>query len=152
MVALLVLGIGVAAQAQTPAASLITVEHPWARATPLRAKTGAAYMTLMNNGPSSDRLLGASTSLADKVQFHKATEENGIARMRELRVIEIPPGDKLILKPGDIHVMMVGLKEPLIEGKTFPLTLEFERAGKISVVVSIAGVGAMDHDMGKTKH
>lgn len=109
-------------------------------------------MTLMNNGPSSERLLGASTSLADKVQFHKATEENGIARMRELRVIEIPPGDKLILKPGDIHVMMVGLKEPLIEGQTFPLTLEFERAGKISVVVSIAGVGAMDHDMGKTKH
>ena len=149
---LLLLGISAPAQAQTPTATLVVVERPWARATPAGAKTGAAYLTVTNNGKSTEHLVGASTPVADKVQFHEATEENGIARMRELRTIEIAPAGKVILKPGHIHVMMIGLKEPLKEGQTFPLTLEFEKAGKVGVVVSVARVGGMDRDMDKIKH
>ena len=149
---LLVVSIGAYAWAQSPDARSISVEQPWARATPAGARTGAAYLTLTNNAISTERLMGATTPVAETVQFHKVTGKDGIVRMRELRSIDIASGDKLMLKPGNIHIMMVGLKQPLRQGQMFPLTLEFEKAGTIEVVVSVAGVGAMKHGMGDTKH
>src|SRR6516164_4279509 len=103
----------------------VTVEQAWARATPGGARTGAAYMTLINNGTSTDQLLSATTPVADQVQFHKNTEDNGVSRMREVHNVELSPGGKIIFKPGDMHMMIVGLKQPLQEGQTFPLTLQF---------------------------
>ena len=139
----LALLIGGQLHAQPPGSNPITVEHPWARATPGGATTGAAYMTLTNGGDTADQLLGATTPVADKVQFHKQTEENGVERMRELRTVEIPSKGKVTFKPGDMHIMMIGLKQPLNEGHSFPLTLTIEKAGKTEVVVSVAKIGAM---------
>ena len=138
----LALIIGGQARAHAPGATTVAVEQPWARATPAGAKTGAAYATLINNGSSTDRLLGATTPAAEKVQFHKETEDKGISRMRELRTVEIGPQGKVVFKPGDMHIMLVGLKQPLKQGETIPLTLTFEKAGKIDVKVSVARVGA----------
>ena len=150
LIAFIVSGQG---QAQTSAPSTIRVENAWARATPAGAKAGAAYVAVINNGGSADRLLSATTPLAQEIQFHKETEDNGISRMRELRTVEIDPGAKVIFKPGDMHMMMVGLKQPLKEGETFPLTLVFEKAGKINVTVSVAKVGAMQSgDMKSMMH
>ena len=141
------------AQAQASASDTIHVENAWARATPARAKTGAAYVAVINNGGTSDRLLSAATPLAQEVQFHRETEDNGISRMRELHAVEIDPGAKVIFKPGDMHMMMVGLKQPLKEGETFPLTLTFEKSGKIDVTVTVAKVGAMQSgDMKSMMH
>jgi len=139
--------------AQTSAASMVVVQQPWARATPGGAKTGAAYMTLINNGASADRLLSATTPLADQVQFHKETEDNGVSRMREVRNVELEPGAKIVFKPGEMHMMLVGLKQPLIEGQALPLTLQFERAGNIDVTMPIEKVGAMHReDIGMMMH
>ena len=123
----------------------ITVEQAWARATPGGARTGAAYMTLMNSGASADRLLSATTPVADQIQFHKETEDNGVSRMREVHSVEISPGGKVIFKPSEMHIMIIGLKQPLKEGQAFPVTLQFEKAGKIDVTVPIEKVGAMRH-------
>ena len=145
---LLALSLSNQTHAQT-STNTITVEQAWARASPGGARTGAAYMTLMNSGASADRLLSATTPVADQVQFHKQTEDNGVSRMREVRNVELPPGGKIIFKPGDMHMMIIGLKQPLKEGQTFPLTLQFEKAGHIDVSVAIEKVGAMKHeDMG----
>jgi periplasmic copper chaperone A len=143
---LLVLCVGGAARAQTSAASTIVVEQPFARATPKGAMTGAAYMTLLNNGASADRLVGATTPVADKVQFHQASEENGVSRMREVPSVDLEPAAKVSFKPGEMHMMIVGLKQPLVQGQTFPLALQFEKAGNIEVTVPIQGIGAMQHD------
>jgi copper(I)-binding protein len=141
------------AHAQTSAASTVVVEQPWARATPKGAKTGAAYMTLINNGASVDRLMSATTPLADQVQFHKETEDNGVSRMREVRNVELEPGAKIVFKPGEMHMMLVGLKQPLIEEQALPLTLQFERAGNIDVTMPIEKIGAMHReDMGTMMH
>ena len=129
--------------AQTSGSNTIIIEHPWARATPAGAKTAAAYVTLINTGPSADRLLGATSPVTDKIQFHKESEENGVARMRELQTVEVAAGAKVSFKPGDMHMMMVGLKQPLKEGQTIPLALRFEKAGNIDVTASVAKVGAM---------
>jgi copper(I)-binding protein len=150
---LVALCLGGEPHAQTSAANMVVVQQPWARATPGGAKTGAAYMTLINDGASADRLLSATTPLADQVQFHKATEDNGVSRMREVHNVELEPGAKITFKPGEMHMMLVGLKEPLIEGKTLPLTLQFERAGSVNVTLPIEKVGAMQHeDMGTMMH
>ncbi|SRR5258708_4952935 len=150
---LLLLLSGGQAYAQTSGQNTIVVERPWARATPAGAKTGAAYVTLVNNGGSGDGLLSAATPVADQVQFHSASEENGVSRMREMRTVEVPPGVRVAFSPGGLHIMLVGLKQPLKEGQTFPLTLTFEKAGKIDVMVSVAKVGAMQGgDMGTMNH
>ena len=134
--------------AQTAVPNPVAVEQPWARATPKGAKTAAAYMILTNNSRSAEKLLSATSPMADKIQFHEETEENGVARMRELRGIEIAPGTKIAFKPGSMHMMMVGLKQPLKQGETFPLTLHFEHAGEIEISVPVSKVGAMgQHDM-----
>ena len=141
------------AQAQTSAASAIHVENAWARATPARAKTAAAYVTVTNTGRSADRLLSATTPVAQTVQFHKESEENGISRMRALPSVELDPGTKVVFKPGDMHMMITGLKQPLKEGEIFPLTLKFEKAGKIEINVPVGKIGAMQHgDMSSMTH
>ena len=145
---LLALLISSKTHAQT-STNMITVEQAWARATPGGAQTSAVYMTLINNGASADRLVGAATSMADHVQFHKQTEDNGVSRMRDVKAVELEPGTKVIFKPGEMHMMIVGLKQPLKEGQTFPLTLLFEKADHVDVNVPIEKVGAMKHeDMG----
>jgi copper(I)-binding protein len=150
---LLALGFSAQLHAQTPGQNIIIVERLWARATPAGAKTGAVYVTLINNGSTGDRLLGATTPMADKVQFHSASEENGVSRMREMRTVEVAPGATVSFNPGDMHIMVVGLKQPLKEGQSFPLTLTFEKAGKEDVSVPVAKVGAMQHrDLGPMMH
>jgi copper(I)-binding protein len=98
---LLALAIGAQTRAQTADSKSIVVDHPWARATPGGAKTGAAYVTLINNGGVADRLLSATTPVADSVQFHSVSEEGGVSRMREMHGVEIAPGAKVTFSPGD---------------------------------------------------
>ena len=152
-IVLLVLLSGGSVYAQTSAQNTIVVERPWARATPAGARSGVVYVTLINNGSAGDSLLSAATPVADQVQFHSATEENGVSRMREMRTVDVTPGARVAFSPGGLHIMMVGLKQPLKEGQTFPLTLNFEKAGKIDVTVPVEKVGAMQGGgMGSMTH
>jgi hypothetical protein len=101
----------------------IAIEQPWA-ATPAGAKTGAVYMTLDNKSGIADRLTGASSDVADKLQIHEMKVENGVMQMREISGgLSIPAGGSVVLKPGSYHVMLIGLKRPLTAGEKFPLTL-----------------------------
>src|SRR5262249_25232761 len=126
---LLALAINGQVHAQTPDAKPIVVDHRWARATPAGAKTGAAYMTLVNNGSSGDRLLAAKTPVADAVQFHSVSEENGVSRMREMRAVEVPPGGKVAFSPGSMHIMVARPKPALKERQSFPLSPNLGQAG-----------------------
>jgi periplasmic copper chaperone A len=143
------IAIAPSAFAQGTGTSTIAVEQPWARATPAGAQTGAVYMTLDNKTSSADRLTGASSDVADKLQIHEMTVVNGVMQMRELtNGLPVPTGGSVTLKPGSYHVMLIGLKKPLTPGKTFPLTLIFEKAGNISVTVPVQAMGAMQDNKG----
>jgi copper(I)-binding protein len=133
--ALLIAG---AAAAQTGA---VEVTDAWARATPGKAENGAAYLTLESATP--DRLTGASTPVAKKAEFHTMTMEGGVMKMRPLAGIDLPAGQPVTLKPGAMHVMLLGLTESLHPGQSFPLTLYFEKAGTSEVTVAVAKAGAM---------
>jgi copper(I)-binding protein len=134
-------GIGHAALAQSSAPVEIT--HAWARATAATAKTGGAYLTIANKGASDDRLVAVAGTVAAKAELHVTSMDNGVMKMRPLPAVDIKAGGQAELKPGGMHIMLVGLAAPLKEGQTFPLTLTFEKAGKVEVTVTVEKAGAM---------
>lgn len=115
----------------------LTVTDAWARTTPPGATMGAVYFRLHNGSGKSDRLLKLKTPAAASATVHRTEIVEDIARMREVSVLHVAPGEKLEFEPGGLHVMLMGLKRPLKDGQVFELELLFEVAGprKVSVTV-----------------
>lgn len=126
-------GVAFSAGAHEVKAGGLVIEHPWARPTPPNATTGAVYMTIINEGDTPDRLIGADTDVAQKVEIHTHMMEDGIARMRPIEAIEISPGSPTRIEPGALHLMLIGLKEPLEAETAIALTLIFEHAGRVQI-------------------
>jgi periplasmic copper chaperone A len=115
----------------------LTVTNAWSRTTPPGVTVGVAYFTLKNDTGKSDRLLKISSPIAGKVQVHRTEILDGIARMREVAVLHVDAGQELKFEPNGMHLMLMGLKKPLVEGKAFELNLVFEVAGARSVKVTV---------------
>lgn len=118
----------------------LEVNNAWARATAGKADTGAAYVTVQS--PTTDRLVSASTPVAKKAELHTMSMQGMVMKMRPLSGLDIPAGQPVILKPGGEHIMLMGLNQPLRAGQTFPLTLDFEKAGSRTVTVTVEKAGA----------
>jgi hypothetical protein len=118
----------------------LEVDHAWARATPGKADNGAAYVTITS--PTADRLVSASTPVAKKAELHTMSMQGMVMKMRPISGVDIPAGQPVSLKPGGEHIMLMGLNEPLREGRSFPLTLDFEKAGPRTVTVTVEKAGA----------
>lgn len=130
----------------------IEIGHPWARATPAMSKNGGAYLTLHNMGKGDDALVSARGDIADKVELHTHLNDNGVMRMREVARVPVAAGQETALKPGSYHIMLIGLKKPLVEGERFPLVLTFDKAGEVKVEVVVDKVGAMGPAEAGAKH
>jgi copper(I)-binding protein len=126
-----------AALAQT---GQLEVNNAWARATPGKAENGAAYLTIQS--PTTDRLVSVSSPVAEKAELHTMSMAGMVMQMRPLAGLDIPAGRPVTLKPGGEHIMLLGLKQPLQEGESFPLTLNFERAGPLTVTAAVQKLGA----------
>ena len=121
----------------------LVITQAWSRATPKGAKTGGAYLTIENKGSTPDRLVGGSADFAGSVQVHEMSMTNGVMKMRPVENgLAIDPGKTVKLAPGGYHLMMMDLKQPLKRGDKVPVTLEFEKAGKVSVSLDVEGAGA----------
>ena len=144
------------AGASEPAATLggLHVMAPWARASIGAGKTAAVFFTLGNHG-AADRLVAVETPVAGKAALHGHMEQDGVMKMRPVAAVEVPPGGHAELAPGGLHVMLMGLEAPLAEGARFPLTLVFEKAGRIEVqvpVLSATAAGSKSHGHGSHGH
>ena len=115
----------------------VRIRHPWTRATPPGAKVGAGYFEIRNLGTTPDRLVGASSPVAERVELHVTTREGEIMKMRELKSLNVPARERLTLSPGGPHLMLVNLKQPLDKGGRVPVTLRFERAGEIPIELEV---------------
>jgi len=118
-------------------AGQLTVKSAWARATPPAVSVGVVYFQLENGSAKSDRLLKLSTPVAASASVHRTEVIEGIAQMREVAVLHVASGEKIEFAPGGYHVMLMGLKKPLVAGQKFELELLFEVAGLRKVTVTV---------------
>ena len=115
----------------------LTVKNPWSRPTPPVASAGAAYFVLDNSQGQDDRLLSAEADISARVELHTHLMDGDVMMMRKLDTIEVPAEQTIAFEPRGLHIMFIGLEGPLVEGETFPLTLNFEQAGAVTVEVAI---------------
>lgn len=121
------------------AAGEIKIDHPWARPSRIATIPAAVYFDILNNGNEQDRLVAATTERAAHVELH-VTEmnEDGIAKMRHLKEGIVAPADsRTSMETGAYHVMLIDLKGALVEGERFPMTLTFEKAGEVEVIINV---------------
>jgi len=129
------------AMVSVPAWAQVTVENPWARATPPGAKIAAGYMTVRNAAAAPDHLVSASSPAAEKVETHVTAKDGDIFKMREVKGYDIPAQGSFELKPGGAHLMLVNIKAPFKEGERIPLVLKFARAGEVRTELQVQAIG-----------
>jgi copper(I)-binding protein len=131
------------ARAEDVTAGDLVISQPWSRATPGGAKVAGGYLTIENKGAAPDRLVGGSVDVAARLEVHEMAMTNGVMTMRPLDAgLTIAPGKTVKFAPGGYHLMFFDLKSQLKQGDKVPVTLEFEKAGKIKVSFDVQGVGA----------
>lgn len=117
-------------------AAELSVTDAWARPTPPMARVGGVFLTL-TGGDREDRLLGASSPVADAVELHTHRLADGVAVMESVPAIPVPAGQTVVLQPGGLHIMLIGLGAPLKEGQNLTLNLRFAQAGEQSLQVPV---------------
>jgi copper(I)-binding protein len=120
-----------------PAWAQIEIENPWSRATTPGVKIAAGYMVIRNKSSAPDRLIGASSPLAARVETHVTVKDGEIMRMRQVKGYDIPANGSFELAPGGAHLMLVDIKQPFKEGDRIPLTLRFAKAGEVKTVLAV---------------
>lgn len=149
------------AQARFELGALV-IENPFSRASLPNQPVGGGFFTVTNTGTEDDRLIAASVApeMADHMEIHEMAMDGQVMKMRELpKGLPIAAGETVQLKPGGYHLMLMGLKQPLVEGETVAVTLTFEKAGSIEVPLAIGAPnakGGMGHGSpvgkGQMKH
>jgi copper(I)-binding protein len=128
-----------AALTALPAFAEITINDAYARASGMHAKAGAAFMVITNTGDSDDRLIAATSEAAMRVELHTHKDMgDGVMKMIEVEEgFAIPAGGEHALARGGDHVMFMGLTAPFEDGKMLSVTLEFEKAGTMTVEIPV---------------
>ena len=119
----------------SPAFAQVKVDSAWARSTVPGQQAGGGFMTLQS--AAADRLLGGTTPVAERLELHTMTMEGDVMKMRQIERIDLPAGQRVELKPGGLHVMFIGLKQPLTLGTKVPVTLKFEKAGELKIEMTV---------------
>lgn len=118
----------------------IQIDHVWSRAA-MAGHEGVVYLTITGTGVQ-DTLIGVTTPVAAKAELHQSFDDHGVMKMRSVPTLSIEPGKPVTLAPGGYHIMLMGLKQPLTQGDSFPVTLSFAKAGQVSATATVAKAGA----------
>lgn len=127
----------------SPALAQVSVDQPWMRATAPGAKVAGGFMTIQNQGAAPDRLVGATSPVAERVELHVHLHEGGVMKMQQVQGLDVPAKGQFVLKPGGAHLMFVNIKRQINQGEKIPVTLRFEKAGELKVDYVVGGLGAM---------
>jgi protein SCO1/2 len=122
--------------------SALAIESAWARAAG-RTGTSAVYLVIRNHSSQDDALLGARSDVAETVEVHRSFMDQGMMRMEPAGRVVVPARGILTLEPGGLHIMLIGLRRDLTEGTHLTVTLQFERAGPITVQVPVRAAAGM---------
>jgi copper(I)-binding protein len=120
----------------------IELDHVWTRATPPGAAVAAVYARIVAN--EADELVAISSPAAATAEIHATIESDGMVTMRPLTSVSLPSGIPVQFESGGLHIMLLGLHEPLIAGGTVPVTFTFKSAAPITVAADILAPGGSD--------
>ncbi|WP_300635601.1 copper chaperone PCu(A)C [Pseudomonas sp.] len=139
LLAALLLPVFSAANADEYKVGDLLVSDPWSQELPPSAPTVAAYFVIHNTGASPDRLLSVESAIAQKAELHEHVMQGGLMKMQQVPSVAVPAMGELTFAPMAYHVMLLGFENRslLADGKQFPLTLTFEKAGKVDVNVLV---------------
>ncbi|MBB3912941.1 DUF1775 domain-containing protein [Rhizobium fabae] len=99
---------------------------------------GGGFFTVKNNGNADDRLISVTSPVSGEVQIHAMETKDNVMRMRQLKDgVAIAAGETVKLEPGNLHLMFQKVKTPFKQGDTVPVTLTFEKAGKVDLVLQV---------------
>jgi len=116
----------------------VKVENAWTRATTPDNRTAAVYFTMRNTGQRQIDLIGVRTDRASIETLHQTTTDTkGVSRMSAKAELRIDPGDAVSFEPGGMHVMLIDVEKPLIEGEILPLRLKFYDGDDLTIDVPI---------------
>jgi len=124
------------------AAAKPTIERAWARATAPGVPVTAVYFTIRNPGSLADQVVTLSSPAGERAELHETKMSGGIMQMRQITHATVPAGGALALEPGGTHVMLIGLRSPLVPGATVPLVLTFRQAGEVRVNAVVLAPGS----------
>ncbi len=108
----------------------IHIDHAWSRAA-MAGREGVVYLTITDTG-APDTLTGVTTPVAAEAALHRSVDDHGVMKMRPVGALPIEPGKPVTLAPGGYHIMLMGLKQALKQGDSFPVTLSFAKAGQVT--------------------
>jgi periplasmic copper chaperone A len=129
----------ISAVAQEARTGDLTIKRAWSRVAPPGAPVLGGYFSITNDGGEPDRLVSVSSLISDNVQIHSSAINDGVATMRQVTDgVAIPPGETVEFEPGELHLMLLNPKSRPGEGEKIPLTLTFEKAGRIDVELEVA--------------
>lgn len=126
-----------------PAFADLEVIELWSRATVPAASTGVVYGQLQNTGKDPLAIVAVESPIAERAEIHRSTSRDGMMGMEHVQRIELAPGEKLRLEPGGMHIMLVGLKDGLEQGKTFRIDVLTEDE-TLTANVATGTVGQME--------
>jgi hypothetical protein len=107
----------------------LRIFHPWTRATGLEDRSAVVCM-VFGEVTRADRLIGVHTPVAEGAEIGGP---NALPRVD----LPIPAGRELALREDGTHLRLVGLKHPLVLGRTYELTLVFEHGGAVPVHLDV---------------
>jgi len=133
------------------AAEDVAVKDAWVRGTVRGQSATGAFMTLVSSDGAV--LVAASSPVASVVELHRMVMEGNVMKMRAVPRLELPAGQRVELKPGGYHIMLMDLKQPLTIGETVPLTLTVEGLDKkLHTIDVMAEVRALSASGQSVKH
>ena len=117
----------------------LEIAHPWSQELPPNAPTVAAYFVIHNTGKTADRLLSVDSPIAPEAQLHEHVMQGDLMKMQQVPSVAIPAGGNVTFAPMAYHVMLLNPTDRslLSDGKRFPLTMHFEKAGDVTVEVAV---------------
>lgn len=120
----------------------IQIENPYARASVPGMHMSGAFMTFSNSDDTEHFVVRANSDAARHVELHTHIYENGMMRMRRVVHFHLKPGQKKVLKPGGLHIMLMGLNQPLVEGSSIEILLTFNDDSTKTVTVPVKSISA----------
>jgi len=121
----------------------IVISDAWVREVPPGTSMSAGYLTIENKAKNDDKLIGISSDVAESAELHiSKVDENDVATMEMIKTLDLPSGETIELKPGGMHIMLIGLKESLVGKDSVRLNLNFEKSGEVKVEAPVKSSGS----------